>query len=119
MRVLFYHNPKCSKSRDALNLLRKKGIEPEIILYLINPPTPQELSIILKKLGMEARQLVRFKEEVAQKLGIHATDTRSSAEWVNLMVENPILIERPIVITDRNAVIGRPPELVLKLLTQT
>jgi len=116
MHVLIYHNPKCSKSRETLKLLRQKGIEPEIILYLNNPPTTREVSNILKKLGMEARQLVRFKEQVAQKLGIHPADKRSHEEWVNLMVENPILIERPIVIADSNAVIGRPPEKVLEIL---
>ena len=116
MKISIYHNPKCSKSRETLKLLNDRGIEPEIVLYLATPPTQAELSAILKKLEMEARDLIRFKEPVAEELGIKYADKRSDAEWVQLMVKNPILIERPIVITSKKAVIGRPPEQVLELI---
>ncbi len=117
MKIAIYHNPKCSKSRETLKLLNEKGIEPEIILYLTTPPNQKELSAILKKLGMEARQLIRFKETVAEELEIKPSDNRPDTEWIKLMVENPILIERPIVITAEKAVIGRPPEAVLELIS--
>ena len=116
MNLSMFHNPKCSKSRETLKLLNDRGIDPEIILYLTIPPTRQELSGILKKLGIEGRQLIRFKEPVARELGIKPSDNRPEAEWVKLMIDNPILIERPIVITSKKAVIGRPPEKVLELM---
>lgn len=118
MNISIYHNPKCSKSRETLKLLNDKGIEPEIILYLETPPTREELSVILKKLGMEARQLIRFKESLAEELGIKYSDNRSETDWVHLMVANPILIERPIVIASKSAVIGRPPEKALELIRE-
>jgi arsenate reductase len=117
MKITIYHNPKCSKSRDTLKLLNERGIEPEIILYLTTPPNQKKLSAILKKLGMEARQLIRFKETVAEELEIKPSDNRPDIEWIQLMVENPILIERPIVITSEKAMIGRPPEAVLELIS--
>jgi arsenate reductase len=70
----------------------------------------------LKKLGISAKELIRFKEEIAKELGIHPTDERSEEEWIKLMAEHPVLIERPIVITPHKAVIGRPPERVLALI---
>jgi arsenate reductase len=118
MKISIYHNPKCSKSRETLTLLNERGIEPEIILYLTSPPNPKELSAILKKLGMEAKQLIRFKETIAQELGIKPSDNRPDTEWIKLMAESPILIERPIVITSEKAVIGRPPEAVLDLISK-
>jgi arsenate reductase len=116
MTISIFHNPKCTKSRETLKLLNDRGIEPKIVLYLQTPPTQKEFSEILKKLGMEARQLIRFKEPVAKDLGIKPSDQRPEAEWIKVMVENPILIERPIVITPTKAVLGRPPENVLKLI---
>lgn len=116
MTISIFHNPKCTKSRETLKLLNDRGIDPEIVLYLQTPPTQKELSEILKKLGMEAKQLIRFKEPVSKELGIKPSDQRPEAEWIKLMVENPILIERPIVITPKKAVLGRPPENVLELI---
>ncbi|HXN05731.1 MAG TPA: arsenate reductase (glutaredoxin) [Nitrospiria bacterium] len=116
MTLEFFHNPRCGKSRDALKLLHDKGIEPIIRLYLSAPPAQEELADILKKLGISAKALIRFKEPVASELGIKPFDDRPEQEWVRLMVENPILIERPILISPKKAVIGRPPEAVLKLL---
>ncbi|MBI3802461.1 MAG: arsenate reductase (glutaredoxin) [Nitrospirae bacterium] len=116
MNLSIFHNPKCSKSRETLKLLTDRGIEPKVILYLATPPTQKELSEILKKLGMEPKGLIRFKEPVAAELGIKPSDQRPEAEWIKLMVENPILIERPIVITPTKAALGRPPENVLALV---
>ena len=111
-----FHNPRCGKSREALKILQKKGVEPKVRLYLSDPPTPKELSDILRKLGIRAAELIRFREEIASELGIKPSDDRPDSEWVKLMVENPILIERPILISSNKAVIGRPPEAVLKLI---
>ncbi len=116
MNISIFHNPKCTKSRETLKLLTDRGIEPKIVLYLQTPPTQKELSEILKKLGMEPKELIRFKEPVAVELGIKPSDKRPEAEWIKLMAENPILIERPIVITPTKAALGRPPENVLKLI---
>jgi len=109
-----YHNPRCGKSRQTLALLEEKGNSPEIIRYLDTPPTKSELEDILKKLGIPAEKLVRkgeklFKENFKGK-------EFDEEGWVNLMVENPKLIERPIVINNEKAAIGRPPELVLEIL---
>ena len=117
MQVFMFHNPKCSKSRQTLALLNEKGITPEVILYLKQPPTKSELSEILKKLKMEAKHLIRFKEGIASELGISLADERLEDDWINLMVENPKLIERPIVVTSEKAVIGRPPEKVLEIFS--
>ncbi|TAJ98677.1 MAG: arsenate reductase (glutaredoxin) [Candidatus Manganitrophaceae bacterium] len=116
MNLSIFHNPKCTKSRETLQLLTDRGITPKIVLYLQTPPTQKELSEIVKKLGIEPKQLIRFKEPVAKDLGIKASDKRPDAEWIKLMVENPILIERPIVITPTKAALGRPPENVLELI---
>jgi arsenate reductase len=118
MEISIFHNPKCTKSRETLKLLNDKGIEPKIILYLQTPPTYKELLEILKKLGMEPRELIRFKEPIAKELGIKSSDKRPDAEWINLMVANPILIERPIVITPAKAALGRPPENVSELIAK-
>jgi len=116
MKISMFHNPKCSKSRETLKLLNEKGITPEIVLYLKNPPTEKDLSEILKKLDMAPQHLIRFKEKIAADLGISLADNRPDAEWIKLMCKNPSLIERPIVITDDKAAIGRPPEKVLDIL---
>ncbi len=116
MNISIFHNPKCGKSRETLKLLNDRGIEPKIILYLQTPPTRKELLEILRKLRMEPKQLIRFKEPVAKELGIKSSDKRPEAEWIKWMVENPILIERPIVITSTKAALGRPPENVLELI---
>ena len=109
-----YHNPRCAKSRETLTLLKSKGQDLEIILYLDNPPTGKELKAILKKLQLKPEQLLRkgeaiFKEQYKGKI-------LSDDQWIKAMVENPKLIERPIVIEGNRAVLGRPPEQVLSLL---
>ncbi len=114
--ITIYHNPRCSKSRQALELIQKKGLEPKIILYLQTPPSASELAKIIALLNIQPAELIRFKEEKAKELGLHESDTRSEKEWIKLMVDNPVLIERPIVIHNNKARVGRPPEKVLEIL---
>ena len=114
MTVSIYHNPKCSKSRETLALLRDRGVEPLIVEYLKAPPTAAELKAIVGKLGIRPEQLVRKGEEIYKSK--YAGRTLTDAQWIEAMVKDPILIERPIVIAGRRAAIGRPPESVLPLL---
>ena len=114
MTVSIYHNPKCSKSRKTLALLRNRGVEPLIVEYLKAPPTAAELMAVVGKLGIRPEQLVRKGEEIYKAK--YAGKTMTDAQWIEAMVDDPILIERPIVIAGRRAAIGRPPENVLPLL---
>jgi arsenate reductase len=115
MSVKIYHNPRCSKSRQTLQLLKDNNIEPEVVKYLETPPTAEELERILDMLGMEPRELMRRKEKEYKALGLD-DPSLSREQLIQAMVEHPRLIERPIVIKDGKAVIGRPPEQVLELL---
>jgi arsenate reductase len=110
-----YHNPRCSKSRQTLALIEDKGIAPKVVDYLKAPPTVAELKNILKKLGLNARDIVRKGEARYAELGLKEREVGDDA-LLALMVENPILIERPIVVSGAKAAIGRPPEAVLKIL---
>ena len=110
-----YHNPRCSKSRQALAILQDSKVEFEVIEYLKNPPTEQELSEIIAKLGIAARDLIRQKEEEFKQLGVKQ-DVLSHDSAITLMANEPKRMERPIVVTDEKAVIGRPPENVFDLL---
>ena len=110
-----YHNPRCSKSRQALALLGEHGVEPKIVEYLQNPPDPETLETVLEKLGMEPQEVMRTKEKEYRTLGLAGvTDSQS---LIRAMTENPILIERPIIVSGSRARIDRPPEKVLVLLT--
>lgn len=114
MTLKIYHNPRCSKSRQTLALLRESGHAPEIVEYLSNSPTPAEIKKMLKMLGMSsARQLMRTGEQIYKDLGLKSID--DEAALISAMSENPKLIERPIVIKDGKAAVGRPPESVLSL----
>ena len=110
-----YHNPRCSKSRQSLALIHDAGCDVEIIEYLNNPPSLEELTGIIHKLGIPAEQLVRKKEALYKELGLN-TQSLSEEQWVKVLCEHPKLIERPIVIKGDQAVIGRPPELIQPLL---
>ena len=114
MRFLYYHNPRCRKSRETLEFLKEKGIEPELFLYLKTPPTFDELKEVIKKLGIKPYDLIRRNEKIFKEnfKGKEFSDD----EWIKIMTENPKLIERPIIITDDKAVVGRPKEKVLELL---
>jgi len=115
MKVTIYHNPRCSKSRQTLQLLRDRGVEPEIVEYLASPPSAAEMKNILALLGKEPRDLMRRKEAPYAALGL-ADDSNSADDLIAAMLAEPILIERPIVVSGGAAVLGRPPENVLKLL---
>ncbi len=113
MSVTIYHNPRCSKSRQTLSLLRDKGIEPEVIEYMKLPPSPETLRSLLDQLGMEPRELVRRNEEVYREL---ALDEKGDQELIDAMCREPRLIQRPIVVHGNQARLGRPPEAVLEIL---
>lgn len=111
--VRVYHNPRCGKSRSACKLLEEKGLSPEIVEYLKNPPSRAELADLLLKLGMPAEALVRKGEEVFKST--YKGRSLSADEWLDALAAHPILIERPIVVRGSRAVVGRPPEKVLEL----
>jgi arsenate reductase (glutaredoxin) len=115
MSVKIYHNPRCGKSRQTLQLLHEQGIEPEIIEYLKTPPSAGELNDILQKLGMEPRDLMRKKEAEYKASGLD-DESLDRQTLINEMINHPILIERPIVVANNKAAIGRPPESVLTIL---
>ncbi|MFI4850485.1 Arsenate reductase [Gimesia chilikensis] len=110
-----YHNPRCGKSRQTLALIEDAGIEPEVIEYLKTPPTAEELDAILKKLKLEPQELMRKGEAIYKELNL-AERELSRDEAIAVMLEHPKLIERPIVVQGRKAVLGRPPENVKELL---
>ena len=110
-----YHNPRCSKSRQSLALLQEAGVQPEVIEYLENPPTSEELDTILHALQMEPTELMRKGEGLYKELGLQEKQlTRQQA--IDTMVQYPLLIERPIIVKGERAVVGRPPENVNQLL---
>lgn len=109
-----YHNPRCSKSRSTLALLQERGISPAIELYLDSPLSAADIASLLEKLGMSAAQLVRSGEDVYKESGLGKESTE--AEIIAAMAVHPRLIERPIVVKGKKAVLGRPPENVLELL---
>jgi arsenate reductase len=113
--VTIYHNPRCSKSRATLKILEEKGIEPTIIEYLQTPPDAKTLDGFLTKLGMEPRDLMRKGEAPYKELNLKDQDMDRPA-LIKAMVENPILIERPLVVNGAKVALGRPPENVLGIL---
>lgn len=115
MSVTIYHNSRCSKSRQTLALLEEKGIEPEIVEYLKTSPNAATVKNLLSMLALSPRELMRKGESVYKENNL-ADDQLSDDQLINAMVENPILIERPIVVSNGKATIGRPPESVLDIL---
>nr|WP_313407974.1 arsenate reductase (glutaredoxin) [Pseudomonas sp.] len=113
--LTLYHNPRCSKSRGALELLEARGLQPNVVRYLETPPSASELKSLLGKLGITARELLRSGEDEYKTLGLSDTSL-SEAQLIEAMVKHPKLIERPILIAGDKAVVGRPPEKVLELL---
>lgn len=115
MSLKIYHNPRCSKSRQTLALLRERGLEPEVIRYLEQPPSPAELKRIIDCLGVRARDLVRTGEALYTTLGL-ADHSPDDEELIDIICRHPGLLERPIVVAGERARIGRPPEAVEAIL---
>jgi len=112
--VTIWHNPRCSKSRNAATLLEEKGVEAEVVKYLDTPPSKEELVEVLKMLGISARELMRTKEAIYKELDLK--NENDEGKLIEAMADNPKLIERPIVIKDGKAAIGRPIENIVALL---
>ncbi|MGF6692581.1 MULTISPECIES: arsenate reductase (glutaredoxin) [Pseudomonas] len=113
--LTLYHNPRCSKSRGALELLEARGLAPSIVRYLETPPSATELRDLLAKLGLTARQLLRTGEDEYKALSLDDTSL-SEEQLIAAMAAHPKLIERPILVAGDKAVVGRPPEKVLEIL---
>ncbi|WP_122846099.1 arsenate reductase (glutaredoxin) [Pseudomonas viridiflava] len=113
--LTLYHNPRCTKSRGALELLQARGLSPDVVLYLETPPDAAQLRELLGKLGVSARQLLRTGEDDYKQLNL-ADASLSDEQLIAAMAAHPKLIERPILVVGDKAVIGRPPENVLELL---
>jgi arsenate reductase len=111
--VLIYHNPRCSKSRQALALLRERGMEPKVVEYLVEPPSESRVKELIRLLGIEPHALVRSKEAEYAKHGL--SKRSSAAEVARAIAADPILLERPVVVAGKRAALGRPPEKVLEL----
>lgn len=112
--VTIWHNPRCSKSRAAMAFLEERGIEPHVVRYLETPPDEAELRRVLGLLGMKPRELMRTKEARYKELGL--ADVTDDDALIRAMVENPILIERPVVIQGDKAVVARPTEAIAEIL---
>ena len=113
MAITIYHNPQCSNSRKALELIRARGIEPRVVEYLKAPPTRAELQALVEKLGVPLRDLTRSKEPLYADLNLAAAD---ESALLDAIAAHPLLLNRPIVVTDKGAGLCRPGEAVLKLL---
>jgi arsenate reductase len=115
MKATIYHNPRCSTSRNTLALIREAGIEPTVIEYLKTPPSRAELADLIARMGGPVRAVLRAKEDLAGELGLRDQAVGDDA-LLDAMAANPILIERPIVVTDKGVRLGRPPEAVREVL---
>ena len=115
MKVKIFHNTRCSKSRKALDILRENGVEVEIIEYLKTPLDKKDIENILKKLDMNPIDIMRKVEDIFKKLELEK-HINNKQLLINAMVKHPILIERPIVISGTQAIVGRPPELILEII---
>ncbi|MFP6849578.1 MAG: arsenate reductase (glutaredoxin) [Pseudomonas sp.] len=113
--LTLYHNPRCSKSRSALQLLEERGLTPSIVRYLETPLNAAQLQELLRKLGISARQLLRSGEDEYKSLGL-SDPQLTDAQLIDAMVSQPKLIERPILVVGDKAVVGRPPENILEIL---
>ena len=113
--LMLYHNPRCSKSRAALQLLEARGLQPTLLRYLDTPPSAAELQDLLSKLQLSARQLLRIGEDDYRTLNL-ADATLTEEQLIEAMATHPKLIERPILVVGARAMIGRPPEKILELL---
>lgn len=115
MTTTIYHNPRCSKSRQTMELLTEHNVQPQVVEYLNTPPDAATLTNLLNMLGLSPRELMRTKETEYKELGLDQPEL-SNEQLIQAMIETPKLIERPIVVKDGKAAIGRPPEKVLEIL---
>jgi arsenate reductase len=115
MPVTIWHNPRCGTSRRVLEMIRNKGIEPHVVEYLKTPPSAKEIKAVLAKLKIAARDLLRKKEPDYRELGLD-DEKLSDAAAIRAMTDNPVLIERPVVLAGRRAVLARPPERVFEVI---
>lgn len=115
--ITIYHNPACGTSRNVLAFIREKGIEPRVVEYLKTPLNKEEIKVLLKRMGISARELLRQKGTPYDELGLGDTKW-SEDELVDFMVQHPILMNRPVVVTDKAAKLCRPSETVLALISQ-
>jgi len=113
--VIIYHNPKCSKSRKALEIIKNKNIEPTIILYLVNKLTKTEVKNLLSKLGLSIRDILRTEEDEYKNNNLK-NENLTDNKLVDFLIKFPKLLQRPIVVKNNKAVVGRPPENILNLL---
>jgi len=116
MKNSILHNPKCSKSRQTLQLLQEKGVDIQVVEYLKEPPSVDDLNYICSGLGVSPTEIIRSKEDLFKELGLSLKDERTDSEWFKLLAKNPKLIERPIVCYKGKVAMGRPPENVLSIL---
>lgn len=114
MKAVIYHNPRCSKSRQALELLRENGVEPQIVEYLKSPPSATKVGELIDLLKLPPHALLRTKEAPYKELGL--SEKSSKRQIAKAIADNPILLERPLVVIGKKAVIGRPPQRVLEIL---
>jgi arsenate reductase len=115
-KATIYHNPRCSKSRSSLSILEAKGLEIEEILYLETPPSKETLAELCQMMHLKPRQIIRSGEALFKELGLNLNDDKTDNEWLELLVSHPKLLERPIVRVGDKAIMGRPPENILKIL---
>lgn len=115
MAITIFHNPRCSKSRQTLELLKQRDIDPVVVDYLDSPPTENELVELLNKLNLSVRALIRTGEKPFKELGLDRPDITDD-QLIKALIANPILIQRPIVVNGEKAAIGRPPENILTIL---
>lgn len=113
---IIFHNPRCTKSRETLKIVEENNLDLKIIEYLKTPPSVEELDYVCKKLEVDPKDIIRTKEKLFADLGLSVSSNKSRTEWLKILSENPKLIERPIVIYNNKAVIGRPPEKVLEVI---
>lgn len=115
-KAVIYHNPRCSKSRNSLTILKEHDVSVVEVRYLENPPTKQVLAELCQKMSVTPFEIVRTGEELFKELGLSKQDQKSDNEWLEILIANPKLIERPIVQIGNKVVMGRPPENILSIL---
>ncbi len=115
VKAVIYYNPSCSKSRDSLAILKEKGLDIEEVRYLDSPPSKEMLAELCQMMNLKPREIIRSGETLFKELGLNQNDEKTDNEWLDLLVSNPQLIERPIVRVGDKAIMGRPPENILKI----